>query len=291
MLAVAALLISCALAIGFVFKKVFADQATHSADPAAVAAVPQLQTVPVALTDILPGTAIQPEYLAEAPILSSTVNRHRDTVKSPNVLIGRIAKETIPAASPLRLSMLHPIGATPSVRIAEGHRLVGVEIDDDSMMIGHVIKPGSHVDVLMTIDSHNLAPTVEQPPVVQLFTAVKVSAIGTYSPETQSTPQRQVLLEVRPDHQKVLVFAKQHGRLTLTCNPQRSDDDRADAEKSDSGDISLSDLALLTKHAVRSQQSRPVSVSNTPFSTEQYRNGKAIKVYYDQSGAVTRLPE
>ena len=96
MLAVAAFLIIAALAVGFIFKRMFARESVRPA-------VAARENIPVALSDIEPGTEIQSGYLADAPILLSTINEHRDVVKSRSAIVGRIANQRIPMATPLRL--------------------------------------------------------------------------------------------------------------------------------------------------------------------------------------------
>lgn len=144
MLSIAAFLIIVALAVGFVMKKAFAKTSVRPAAPA-------MQVVPMAMSDIQPGTTMQAAFLGDGPTLAE----HRDMIRSRDAIIGRVAKEPIPMATPLRLSMFYPIGSGPEVHVAPGNRLISVSVGGDTGIVSGLVKPDTHVDVMMTVDGRS----------------------------------------------------------------------------------------------------------------------------------------
>ena len=146
MLAIATFLIFAALAVGFMFKRMFAREVARPAAPGR-------QNIPVVLSDIEPGTEILSGYLADAPILTSKIDEYRDIIKSRSAIVGRIANQKIPMATPLRLSMFYPINETPPIQMSPQYRLVSVNVGDSTGMVSGLIRRGSYVDVMMTVDA------------------------------------------------------------------------------------------------------------------------------------------
>lgn len=171
-----------------------------------------LQRIPVLLTDILPGTKIEPTFLGEAPILRSQVEKHRDTVMSADAVVGRIARQKIAAAVPLRLSMLYGVNRKPDIRIPHHLRLVSVSFSGQQGLIGQFLQTGSYVDVLLT----TAATEPKKMSARKLFDGVRVfSVVET----TQSDEQFEVILELTSEQQMALLVAQKVGTLCLTYNP------------------------------------------------------------------------
>lgn len=277
---------------GFVIKQMRADSvdARSTGQPAVRRAA--TETVPVALSDILPGTKIEAAYLTEAPILSTKVRKHPDTVRSANALIGRIAKQKISVATPLRLSMFYPVDRKPDIRIPPGQRLVSVQVADQSGFLSGLIQSGSYVDVFTTIES---TATGDGAKVVQLFEGVRVYEVFSSNGVTSSSVgiggHSEAVLELDPEQQKVMLLAKERGRISLTYNPEGPGnaglaDDALASESILRGDIFTQESIL--PEQVQSQQ-LPADQS-TIFVTEQFRNGIRSHATYDAAGVKISQP-
>ena len=268
MLAVAAFLIIAALAVGFIFKRMFARESVRPA-------VAARENIPVALSDIEPGTEIQSGYLADAPILLSTINEHRDVVKSRSAIVGRIANQRIPMATPLRLSMFYPINEVPPIQMSANYRLVSVSVGDSTGMVSGLIRKGSYVDVMMTVDNNIQAGNRRRDAMaLQLFDGVRVYDVTKNSSAAGS--RHEAILELTPDQQKIMVLARDKGRISLTYNPQGPGNGGVSVDASRNDRILLGEILGYEEPAEEQEES--------PFVTEQYRNGGRSDAFYDKDG-------
>jgi len=137
MLTVATFLIIAALAAGFLFKKLFASEEQP-------AVVDPLRQVPMATSNVEAGTRIVRNHLGQGPWNRNDLTA--DTILSLESLVGRIAKDDIPAATPLRASMFYPIGQGPELDLAPGMRAVSFNVGDTTEMVNGLIHPGDYVD-------------------------------------------------------------------------------------------------------------------------------------------------
>lgn len=281
MLAILAFLIVVLLAGGYFLKRFF-NKAPEAAP------VAQRENIPVALSDIQPGTEIQASYLAQAPINRERANEFPDIVKSSAALVGRIAKEKIPMATPLRLSMFYPIGEAPPIELAQGHRLVSVNVGNSTGMVSGLIRKGQFVDVMMTVDRVQTSNDRSQGPAartdsmtLQLFDGVKVYDI-TRTRGTRGT--QDVVLELTPQQQRIMVLAKDKGTINLSYNPQGPGSGGVSVDASRDDRILLSEI-LGYEDALPEPDEEP-----EPFLTEQYRNGGRNDAWYDEDGRRTRPP-
>lgn len=281
MLSLAGFCIVVALTGGFVFKQMRAESMKPRQATEQPAHFASMETVPVALSDILPGTRMEAEYLTEAHILSTKVREHRDTVRSAKALVGRIAKQKISVATPIRLSMFYPVNRKPEIRIPPGQRLVSVPIEQQSGFLSGLIQSGSYVDVFATIDSTSTGNGSE---VVQLFEGVRVYEV--FSPPDAALNQNEAVLELDPDQQKVMLLAKERGRISLTYNPEGPGTAGLATD-------SLASRAMLRGNSLRTKSPTPDHDSipqqapeSTPaFVTEQFRDGVRSHAMYDNAGA------
>lgn len=272
MLSVAAFLVISALAIGFIMKKVFAKEPVRTATATT-------ELVPMALSEIAPGTEIQSDYLGDGPVLKSTLSEHRDIVKNRSGIIGRVAKEPIPMASPLRLSMFYPIGSGPEIQIAPGNRLVSVDVGGSTGTVSGLVKAGSHVDVMMTVDGQRGDRQPGDAMVLQLFDGVRVFAINRNTGGSRGGTGNEVVLELSPHQQKIMVLAKEKGRINLSYNPEGPGSGGLSVQTSRDDRVLLSEILGFKT---------PPPPDAKPFVTEQYRNGGHINAYYDEEGNPVR---
>ena len=268
MLAIAAFFIIAALAVGFIFKRLFAQEVVRPSAPCR-------ENIPVALSDIEPGTEMQSGFLADAPILTSKINEYRDVVKSRSAIVGRIANQKIPMATPLRLSMFYPINEVPPIQMSPNYRLVSVNVGDSTGMVSGLIKKGSYVDVMMTVDSSVQAGSRRRDAMaLQLFDGVRVYEVTKSSSNAGS--RNEAVLELTPHQQKIMVLAKEKGRISLTYNPQGPGNGGVSIMASRNDRILLGEI-LGYEDPVEEKE-------ETPFVTEQYRNGGRQDAFYDKDG-------
>ena len=290
MLAILAFLIVVLLAGAYFAKRFF------KREPAPVP-VSTRENLPVALSDISPGTEIQASYLASAPMRRERANEFPDIVKSRDALIGRIAKEHIPMATPLRLSMFYPIGEAPPIQLDPGHRLVSVNVGNSTGMVSGLIRKGQFVDVMMTVDQagtgggtrlNNIGtgstgglPGGRDPMTLQLFDGVKVYEITR---ARSARGAQDVVLELTPEQQRIMILAKDKGAINLSYNPQGPGNGGVSVQASRDDRILLSEI-LGYEDPLPEPDEEP-----QPFLTEQYRNGGRSNAWYDEDGKRTGPP-
>ena len=267
MLAVAAFLIIAALAVGFLFKRLFA------AEPQGI---PEIATrnVPMALSDIEPGTRIDASFLGDGPVNEEDLTR--DTLISSNGIIGRVARNKIEFATPLKLSDFYAFGEGPEIELAPGNRLVSVDVGNSTGLVSGFVKQGNYVDVLMTVERPgNNAGQIDDSMTLQLFDGVKVFAVnGNQTLSSASDDQNEVTLELTAPQQRIMVLAKEKGQISLTYNPDGPGNGGLSIQTSKDDRVLLSEILGL-----ENPEEKP-----KPFVTEHYRNGSHHNVYYDEDG-------
>jgi pilus assembly protein CpaB len=276
MLAVSAFLIITALAVGFLFKRLFAAEPLPEI-------VDTTEQVPMAVANISSGTMVQRAHLGRGPWEKAKLSEYPDTILSTDALVGRIAKEDIPAATPLRASMFYAAGEGPDLTVsAPGMRAVAVNVGDTTEMVNGLIKPGEYVDVFMTVDRGPVVNDVDQRDsnamTLKLFDGVKVLAInGSYTQST-SAQGNVVVLEMNQTQQEIMVLAKNKGSISLTFNPEGPGTGGLSVQTSKEDRVTLHELLGL-----EDPEKEP-----EPFVTEQYRNGGRSEAFYDEDGRVYR---
>ena len=276
MLSVAAFLIVAALAVGFLFKRLFA------AEPAPEP-VDTTQLVPMAVATISPGAQLQRGDLGQGPWEKADLSEHPDTILSIDALVGRIAKEEIPAATPLRASMFYPAGEGPDLKVsAPGMRAVAVNVGESTEMVNGLIKPDEYVDVFMTVDRGPVAGDQQQRDTnamtLKLFDGVRVLAINGRYTATTNDRDNIVVLELDEQQQEIMVLAKSKGSISLTFNPEGPGTGGLAIQTSKEDRVTLHELLGLEEPEAEEE----------PFVTEHYRNGGRSDVYYDEDGNLYR---
>ncbi|MCP4783596.1 MAG: hypothetical protein GY878_08585 [Fuerstiella sp.] len=142
-------------------------------------------------------------------------------------------------------------------------------------LVSGFVKEGSYVDVLMTVErSNNGANSVSDAMTLQLFDGVKVYAVNGNESSSVSAGQNEVTLELTPQQQKVMVLAKEKGRISLTYNPDGPGNGGLSIQASKSDRVLLSEILGIDEP----------EEDEKPFLTEQYRNGTHRNAYYDKDG-------
>lgn len=174
------------------------------------------RTVPMALTDLEPGTLITEAHVGPGYIHGPLPP---DVLINDKVIIGRVVKERVPAATPIRSGYLYPPGDRPALPVTEGMRAVSVAVEGSPAMVDGLIKPGQHVDV-------HLSPEMRDDPrfgggmTFTLLRGVKVLAINrSQQPGGADRGGNTVTLELTPEQSNVILLARNTGSLALTYNP------------------------------------------------------------------------
>lgn len=181
---------------------------------------PQVQTllIPMAAVDIAKGTTVSEVHIGKAPF---PVDRlASDTLRVERLIVGRVAKEDIKAANPIRANQLYQPGELPPLQIAAGMRAVSVSVGDSTSMVDGLIKPGNHVDVLFTFGTNGGGDEAEGGITMRLFEGVKIIAINrNLAQSVLARGENRVTLELTEPQANILVLANERGNITLTYNP------------------------------------------------------------------------
>lgn len=227
LLTLVAFAVICLMAVTFFFKKLWATEVVQAPPIPA-------RTMPMAITEIEPGTVITMKHIGNGPV-GADAKLAPDTIRSLDSLVGRIARERIPSAVPLQGSMFYAVGDYPSLQIQDGMRAVPISIDDSTAVLSGMIKPGQFVDVYMTTDAGQgnrlqstggLDSSDRKGMTATLFKGVKVVAVsrsgGTLANLQGGGSSQTVTLELDEDQALVMLLAQQKGRIALTYNPTGS---------------------------------------------------------------------
>ncbi len=269
MLTVAAFMIVALLAVGFIFKKLTAREVVAEVKP-------EVRTLPMASSDIEPGTLITRAHLANAPWQDRDLEP--DTFLNADAIVGRIAREKITRATPLRGSQFYGPGDRPDLEVGPGMRAITVNVGDDTAMVNGLIKPGQYVDVHMTVDQTNSGAQRnrrfgQDAMTLTLFEGVKVVALNRSYTQSSVDRGHNVTLELDKKQAQIMILASQKGDIALTFNPAgpgrggvsvQSDEDR----------VTLQQLLGIPDEQEKKR----------PFMTEHYRNGGRGAYFFDEDG-------
>ena len=233
---------------------------------------PGSRNIPMAVADIPAGTVVTENHLGQGPYPSDKLER--DMLLVNRVIVGRVAKEAIKAAQPIRANHLYQPGEQPPLDIAEGMRAVSVEVGESTSMVDGLIKPSQYVDVLFTYQaSGNADDRFQGGLTMKLFDGVKILAINRSV--TQGRVDRQsnrVTLELSEGQSNIIVLAKDRGHLTLTYNPNGKGN----------GGLALNNSDRVTLYEILGlKRGEP---EKEPFVTETYRGAGRGTLYFNDRG-------
>ena len=204
------LLIVGGLVLAYVGKKLLARDEKPSVD--------KLINVPMAVADLEPGTKITAAHLAIGNRFQSKITP--DIVKSDRVLIGRVVKTKIKAATAISTLDLYPPNEGPPLDISKGMRAVTISLSDGTAAVDGLVKAGNYVDILF-VPAHYRDIAKNGGMIMTLFKGVHVIAMNADASGTVvgSRGANTVTLEMTPDHANILRLASQKGQMTLTYTP------------------------------------------------------------------------
>lgn len=234
-----------------------------------------LTNVVVAKVEIPIGTRIVAEQLTVAQFPKAVAPDGTFGVID-NKLIGRVAVVPIDPREPVTESRLAPVGTAAGLEslIPPGYRAMTVKVDDAAGISGF-IKPGTLVDVVVTIVPPDTAKQRERVSKIVLQN-IKVLANGQNmdKPKNEKEAERvkAVTLQVTPEQAEKLALASSEGRLQLVMRNavDQGDEVTPGANKTSllAGETALPvpEPGLGTKEkskpAVRRSKPRPAPVSD-----------------------------
>jgi pilus assembly protein CpaB len=250
------------LVVGYVAKTLLARDSGPQA--------PTTRNVPMAISDIPAGTLLTENHIGQGPFPISRLDR--DMLLVNRVIVGRIAKEDIKAAQPIKANSLYQPGELPPLEVADGRRAVTIEVGNGAAMIDGLVKPGNYVDVLFTYQG-TVDDRMQGGVTIRLFEGVKLLAINRN--QQQSRVDRltnNVTLELTEPQQNVIVLAKDRGQLTLSYNPTGEG----------SGGLAVSNAERVTLYEILGM--RPAEAAPSPFLTEIFKGPNRKLNYFNQRG-------
>lgn len=272
MLTVAAFGIVALLAAGFIFNRLTAREVVAEAKVAP-------RTLPMAISEIEPGTVITRAHIGNGPWTNQS-ELSPDTFTNAEGVIGRIAKEKITAARPLRGSQFYSPGDLPDLKVSDGKRAVTINVGDETAMVNGLIKPGQYVDVHMTID--NPASTIRSnrdigndAMTLTLFDGVRVVAMNRSYIQSSVDRGHNVTLELDEDQARIMLLAKQKGSIALTYNPAGSGAGGVNI-RSEQDRVTLQEILGIV----------PEKEKEKPFLTEHFREGMRSTNYFQDGRRV-----
>jgi len=173
-------------------------------------------TVPMALTDLKPGTVITEGHIGMGPVRPDQLNR--EVLRTNRVVVGRIVKTPITRAQPILTSDLYAPGERPPLVVTSGMRAVSVSLSNGTALVDGLIGPGQFVDVHFTPSGSN---GTRGGMVMTLFKGIKLLAINRSQSATTSLGRRSnsVTMELTPEQANIMLLARNRGDINLTYSP------------------------------------------------------------------------
>jgi pilus assembly protein CpaB len=273
MLTIAAFGLISLLAAGFLFKKLTARE---------VVAEPKVErrSLPMAITDIEPGTLVTAAHVGNGPWQNDS-ELSPDTFTNREGVIGRIAREKITAARPLRGSQFYAPGDLPDLKVADGMRAVTINVGDETAMVNGLIKPGQFVDVHMTIDRSSTTAAgpnrlaANDAMTLTLFDGVKVIAMNRSYNQSSVDRGHNVTLELDSEQSRIMLLAKEKGTVALSYNPSGAGNGGVSV-KGGPDRVTLQQILGI----------EPPAEKEKPFMTEHFREGMRSTTYFQDGRRV-----
>lgn len=226
--------------------------------------------VPMALTDLRPGTRITEAHIGLGRARESGLTR--DIIRSNRVVIGRVVKNPITAAEPISTTDLYPPGESPPLEVADGMRAVTIPVGEATAAVSGLVQIGQYVDVHFT-PSNISADDDTGGLIMTLFKGVKILAINGIAVGGTSAGRgaNNVTLELTPQQANIILLARDRGVLNMTYNP----------EGKGTGVIAVEDENRATLNEILNLPPRPEPES--PFVTEFFE-GTSRGVYQFRDG-------
>lgn len=247
------------LVVAYIGKRMFAST---EAPPR-----PVTRNVPMALANLEPGTMITEADIGMGPVRASELESN--VLLGRDAIIGRIVKEPISSAVPIKTSDLYKRGETPPLVMEPGMQAVTIPIGDRTDIVNGLIKPRDFVDVLLTPTVLSGDDRLENGMTMTLFKGVRVLTINrNFQSSDVSSSGNSVTLELSPEQARVITLAQQSGTLKLVFNPEGRGDGSVVAGKY-SDRVTVDEILGLPPK----KEPEPEPDPEPPFVTEHFRRG------------------
>ena len=246
------------------------------------APAPTTRNMPTPVADIPVGTEITEKHLGTAPTLVSTLTP--DMLANNKIIIGRVVREPLKKAVPIKANQLYAPGERPPLKLAKGMKALAIAIGPNTAIVDGLIKPGDYCDIQFTVNTSwsridNRIPFGYQ---LTLFKGIKVLAINrNVTQQTPETSGNTVVLEVRPGQANGLLLALGNGTLNLTYTPIPSSGG-VTVSDDDEDRLTLEKLLQLPPKLPEPQPPKPPE----PYLVDQYRLLRRATVGYLPNGRI-----
>lgn len=240
------------------------------------------RNMPTPVADIPVGTEITEKHLGIAPTLVSTLTP--DMLANNKIIVGRVAREPLKKAVPIKANQLYAPGERPPLKLAKGMKALTISLNSATAIVDGLIRPGDYCDIQFTVDT-GWARRDDRIPYgyqLTLFKGIKVLAINRNV--TQQAPESNgntVTLEVRPGQANALLLAKENGVLNLTYTPTPSTGGVIVSDE-DIDRLTLEKLLQLPPKVPAPQPPKPPE----PYLVDQYRLLRRATIGYMPNGRV-----
>lgn len=209
--------------------------------------IADLRPVVVAATDILPGTAIEENMIAETQVPLKFLQP--SAFSSTADVVGQIPAVPIQNGSQLAGTAMTGVGRSLATKIPRGRRAVSIAVSDVTG-VSSLIRPNNYVDVMATVKlGSGLGSSDQRSFVTTLFQNVLVLAVGSDMGEVRARSasdddnleflaQQQnerfstVTLALTPQQSQDLVLAQDIGDVSLALRSFREGEDPAELGRS-----------------------------------------------------------
>lgn len=212
------LLVVGGLVAFYVAKNVFAADDPTPADS-------QTRAVPMAVSDLKPGTIVTEAHLGLGRMPTSKFSDYPGMLLENRAIIGRVVKKPILAGTPIISSDLFDPGEIPPLQVAAGMRAVSVSLYGQTALVDGRIGPGQFVDVHMTVTDSQRTDGGNQARgggvTLTLFKGVRVLAINSTTARALGRDNsNSVTLELTSGQANIMILAANRGEITLSYNPE-----------------------------------------------------------------------
>lgn len=177
-----------------------------------------LRNVPMPISDLLPGTVVTEDHIGQGPMAIADLKR--DMLLANKVIVGRVVKELLKAAQPIRASQLYEPGTYPPLKVGKGMQAFTIDAHGATAIVDGLIKPGEYVDLHFTVTALQGDPRLRGGMTMTLLKGVKVLAINRMVIQGRVESNRNsVTMELTPEQVNIISVAQDKGILTLSSNP------------------------------------------------------------------------
>jgi len=177
-----------------------------------------VRNVMIAIRDFPADYVLRREDIGVADLPADQVPE--GTIMERDELVGRRTRVPVKAFQPLSADLFYPPGGGPTLsqKLKPGYRAVAVQAEDADGLLA-LVRPGDHVDVLLTVPPNRDVPELQGGATITLIQDVEVLAVDQHIdrliPDADARSFRTVTVAVTPEQANMLTLAKDHGRLQI----------------------------------------------------------------------------